>query len=190
MAIPINTVAKLGSSTLRTISALNSSVRRRRGGRRNIHPQPHPSHGAVIPTVLVGLRRDIISRTPSQRWFPIFITSIASKRQPRGGGNGKCAAPVPDARGQEQQWLSGPVAGAAAAVTMRMARQVEGLGKDIRTRAGTCTESPTAHTPHNTSAHVRLHCYCITIINRRLSSVRTRPATSTLAAHAIILVIS
>jgi len=30
--------------------------------------------------------------------------------------------------GQEQQWLSGPVAGAAAAVTMRMARQVERLG--------------------------------------------------------------
>jgi hypothetical protein len=53
-------------------------------------------------------------------------------------GNGKCAAHVPDARGQEQQWLSGPVAGAAAAVTMRMARQVEGLGKDTRTRADAC----------------------------------------------------
>ena len=53
-------------------------------------------------------------------------------RHPRGGGNGDLAGAVreardqgnagPDARGTEQQWLSGPGAGAAAAVTMRMAR--------------------------------------------------------------------
>ena len=56
---------------------------------------------------------------------------------PRGGGNGDCSSAnrggvvmgnVLRLWGQEQQWLSGPVAGAAAAVTMRMARQVEGLG--------------------------------------------------------------
>ena len=53
-------------------------------------------------------------------------------RHPRGGGNGDLAGAVreaqdqgnagPDARGTEQQWLSGPGAGAAAAVTTRVAR--------------------------------------------------------------------
>ena len=35
----------------------------------------------------------------------------------------------PDARGQEQQWLSGPGAGAAAAGTTCTARHGGGLGK-------------------------------------------------------------
>ena len=53
-------------------------------------------------------------------------------RHPRGGGNGDLAGAVreardqgnagPDARGTEQQWLSGLGAGAAAAVTTRVAR--------------------------------------------------------------------
>ena len=33
----------------------------------------------------LGLRRDIISRTPSQRWFPIFITSIGEQAPTEGG---------------------------------------------------------------------------------------------------------
>ena len=37
-----------------------------------------------------------------------------------------------DARGQEQQWLSGPGAGAAAAGTTCTARHGGGLGNDTR----------------------------------------------------------
>ena len=43
-------------------------------------------------------------------------------RHPRGGGNGDLAGAVREARGTEQQWLSGPGVGAAAAVTTRVAR--------------------------------------------------------------------
>ena len=33
----------------------------------------------------IGLRRDIISRTPSQRWFPISITPIGEQAPTEGG---------------------------------------------------------------------------------------------------------
>ena len=80
----------------------------------------------------------------------------------------------PDARGQEQQWLSGPVAGAAAAVTMRMARQVEGLGNDIRTRAGACTESPT----YPTRQHFGTRTTTLLLYHHHQPEVVQRPHTT------------
>ena len=90
---------------------------------------------------------------------PVFIGVEWSKRHSRGVGNGKLAGAVPDARRKEQHWLSGPVAGAAAAVTTRMSRQAEGLGIDIMTRAGTCHCFPPLHTTLRRTYEP--HCYCI-----------------------------